>query len=331
MFYNIEELKTEILQGKTNEEIIQERLSYLISEKYKSKRLSPVKRFDTNQALFFDGFISEEERISFNAGGVSDCLYIMDDKATYEILINYFRNNMNKRGIRIEGLIQIARDYFKVDENSIYYELSEYLKKFSPGNPYFARETMPYIISEYSNSKFNGSVKDFGIGHLHHWINSGYKFDALDIDELDKKYFESIDWEKLNGDTEIPISKLKGSGIAACTEYSILTQNLLAFLGVDTYLFGGELDIAGKKEGHNFNVIRTRNGGYQIIDSAQIAYGNIEKATSLDDIRNMENILIKGFDAAELRYIPAAELRTIKNHRNIRSIMLNNDKSDPRD
>lgn len=331
MFNNLEELKAEILQGKTNEEIIQERLSYLTSEEYKSKRLPIVKRYDTNQALFFDGFISEEERIAFNAGRVSDCLYIMDDKIIYEILINYLRNNMDERGVRIKGLIQIVRDYFKVDENSIYYELSEYLKKFSPRDPYFARETMPYIISEYSNSNFNGSVKDFGIGHLHHWINSSYNYDALDIDELDKKYFESIDWENLNGDMEIPISKLKGSGIAACTEYSILTQNLLAFLGLETYLLGGELDIGDKKEGHNFNIIRARNGGYQIIDSAQIVYGNIENATSLDDIRNMKNIPIKRFGATELRYIPAGELRTIKKPRNIRNIMLNNDKSDPRD
>ena len=89
MFNNLEELKAEILQGKTNEEIIQERFAYLTSPEYKSKRLPIVKRPGTAQILFYDGFISPEEVISFNGGRVSDCLYRMDDITIYEKLIDF--------------------------------------------------------------------------------------------------------------------------------------------------------------------------------------------------------------------------------------------------
>lgn len=311
MFNNLEELKAEILQGKTNEEIIQERFAYLTSPEYRSQRLPTVKRLDTAQVLFYDGFISPEEVISFNGGRISDCLYRMDDITIYEKLIDLVRNNMDKSGFNFKLLIQIVRDYFKIDENSRYYELSEYLKSIHPSNPYFSRETMPYIINEYINSNFDGSLKEFGIGYLHHWVNKTYHYDVPNIDELDEKYFKSVDWEKLDGDTELPISAIKGAGIAACTEYSILTQNSLAFLGYDTYLLGGELEVGDRKEEHNFNIRRTPNGKYEIIDSAQFVRGRVENAGSVEDIRNIQNLVVKRFtkDETDVSYTAANELR----------------------
>ena len=47
-------------------------------------------------------------------------------------------------------------------------------------------------------------------------------------------------------------SRCKKDLIAAGTEYSILTQNCLAFLGYDTYLLGGQLAIGDKKEEQAF-------------------------------------------------------------------------------
>lgn len=312
MFNNLEELKDEILQGKTNEEIIQERLAHLTSPEYKSKRLPTVKRNNTDQVLFYDGFISPEEVISFNAGRISDCLYRMDDITIYEKLIDLVRNNMDKSGFNFKFLIRMVREYFQIDKNSRYYELSEYLKSFNPKNPYFAREKMPYIIAEYVNSNFDGSLKEFGLGHLHHWVAKRYKYDVPDIDELDKKYFESVDWEKLDGDIELPISEIKGAGIAACTEYSILTQNSLAFLGYDTYLLGGHLAVGDREEEHNFNIRRTPDGKYQIIDSAQFVSGRVENASSVDDIRNIQNLVLQRFtqDETAVSYTSAREIRT---------------------
>ena len=57
MFNNLEELRTEILSGKTNEEIIKQRIAYLNSKEYRNSRLNTIRRPNTSQTLFYDGFI----------------------------------------------------------------------------------------------------------------------------------------------------------------------------------------------------------------------------------------------------------------------------------
>ncbi len=316
MFNNLEELRSEILSGKTNEEIIKERVDYLTSKEYRDSRLTTIRRTNTSQTLFYDGFINPEEAIAFNGGRVTDCLYKMDDTSVYESIINLIRNNMDKKGFNFKLLIQIVRDYFKCDERSRYYELSQYLKELNPQNPYFAREEMPYIIHQYINSNFSGSLKDFGMGYLHHWFK-GYKTANPNIEEMDINYFKSVDWNTIDeDDTILPISSIKGAGIAACTEYAILTQNCLSFLGYDTYLLGGELAVGEKTEQHNFNVIRMPSDGrYAIVDSAQyVACKKIENASSIDDIKNMQEVLVtrSSKDETEVSYTSAPEIRIKK-------------------
>ena len=316
MFNNVEELRNEILSGKSNEDIIRERIAYLTSKEYRDTRLATVKRHNTDQTLFYDGFINPEEAIAFNGGQVSDCLYRADiDTSIYEELIDLVRNNMDKKGFSFKLLIQKVRKYFQLDECSKYFELSQYLKAINPQDPYFARETLPYIIQDYANSDYTGSLKDFGMGYMQHWYkNRGYKTDNPNIDELDEKYYKSIDWDKSeDGDIVLPISAIKGSGIAACTEYSILTQNCLSFLGYDTYFLGGELAVKEKHEQHNFNVIRRHSDGrYAIVDSAQYVAGKkIENASNIDDIRNMQDLSMtrSSIDATEISYTSAPEIR----------------------
>ena len=98
MFNNLEELRTEILSGKTNEEIIKQRIAYLNSKEYRNSRLNTIRRPNTSQTLFYDGFINPEEAIAFNGGRVADCLYKMDDISIYESIINLIRKNMDKKG-----------------------------------------------------------------------------------------------------------------------------------------------------------------------------------------------------------------------------------------
>ena len=317
MFNNLEELRNEILSGKTNEDIIRERIAYLTSKKYRDSRLSTIRRPNTSQTLFYDGFINPEEAIAFNGGQVSDCLYKADiDTSIYEELINLVRDNIDKKEFSFKLLIQKVRKYFQIDESSKYFELSQYLKALAPKDPYFARKELPYIITEYANSNYSGRLMDFGMGYVQHWYkNKGYKTDNPNIEELDEKYYKSIDWDKSeDGDIVLPISAIKGSGIAACTEYSMLTQNCLSFLGYDTYLLGGELAVGKKQEQHNFNVIRMpSDGGYAIVDSAQcVACKKIENANNIDDIRNMQGVSMTRStkDATEVSYTSAPEIRT---------------------
>lgn len=290
MFSNLEELKTEILEGKTNEEIIKERLEYLNSEKYKARQLSTINRPNTSQVSLYNGYINPDERIAFNGGRVVDCLYSMDEEEIYGELIDLIRNNMDKNGFNSKLLVQKIRNYFKTDESSKYYDLCEYLKRSCPKDPYFARETLPYIINEYVNSNYKGSIKDFGRGYMYH-LYSNFGVNAKDRASIERSYYESVDWKKLDDEVDVilPISSIKGAGVAACTEYSMLTQNCLAFLGYDTYLLGGQLSVNGKQEEHNFNVIkRPSSGKYAIVDTAQIvACKNIENVENLREIKNV--------------------------------------------
>ena len=155
---------------------------------------------------------------------------------------------------------------------------------------------------------------DFTMGYLHHWFK-GFKADDPHIAELDEKYFNSVDWNKIDeGDVILPISSIKGAGIAACTENAILTQNCLAFLGYDTYLLGGELTVGEKTEQHNFNVIRMPSDGrYAIVDSAQrVACKKIENASSITDIKNMQGVSVtrSSIDETKVSYTSAPEIRT---------------------
>lgn len=302
MFKNLEELKQEILSGKTNKQIIDERLAYLISEEYKSARQETKKRPGTSQVSFYDGFINDKELIAFNGGTISDCIYQADETDIFNNLIDLIRNNMDKQGFPFNFLVKTVRNYFDIDINSPYYELSEYLKSIAPNNKYFARETLPYIIHEYINSSFEGDIKDFGVGYIYHW-NPEFKKNEPNRANVDKSYFESVDWKKMddNGDTILPISAIRGAGIAACTEYSILTQNCLAFLGFDTYLLGGTISVNGKPEEHNFNVRKIMGKDqYAIVDSAQCVASEIEIGT----LSELNNIAVNRFlkDKTEVTY-----------------------------
>jgi hypothetical protein len=113
--------------------------------------------------------------------------------------------------------------------------------------------------------------------------------------------------------------------------HSILTQNGLAFLVGDSYLIGGEAEIGGKKEGHNFNIVKTSSGKYGVVDSAQFISRCIENANSIDDIRNMQSFETSRFDGIKVRYIPAGEIRTTPLKNNKKNTMVNIDKSDSRD
>lgn len=314
MFNNLEELKAEILKGKTNEEIIQERLAYLNSPEYKSKRMPAIIHGEEGR-IFHDGFIDENEIIGWGAYIGEGGLYRMDIVTFYQELIEYVRNNMNLNGVSIKNIINGVRNYYnKSDENSKYYELAIFLKNMKPNNTYFARSVLPNIISAYNHSNQSISLMEFAMGYLH---KKGYEIDLPNIAELETRYVESCqcdkyeEWDGIR-DVIIPLSDLKGTGIAACTEYSVLTQNAFAFLGYDAYMIGGHLTIKNKTEGHNFNVIKSSNGKYVIVDSSQFAYGSVEKASCVEDIRNIQNVEVKRHtkDAIVLKYTADEDIRT---------------------
>ena len=294
MFKNLEELKQEIRAGKTNEQIIQERLQYLKSDEYKKARQATVKRQGTKEVLFHDGYIQEDEEIAF-ASGDMDVLYSMDEIKIFNKLIDLVRQNMDKPGLKMGDLINIVNGYFSSDmETSKYYEIAQYLKEFGKyqKQPLFAREVLPKIIVFYNNSSFQGSMLEFTKGFLNFHNNLGKS--NPEYQEYGKRYSESMDFEKIDslGDASLPISAIKGLKIAACTEKAMLIQNCLAFLGYDSYMLAGTLSSPDKKERHQFNVVRVPNSDkFIIVDAEQCVPAHvIEGVHSLEEVRSMKNI-----------------------------------------
>lgn len=73
------------------------------------------------------------------------------------------------------------------------------------------------------------------------------------------------------GNIKLNLSDIKGAGLAACTEYAFLGQNILSFIRYEVYMVGGKIKKEnGQEEGHNFNVIKRTKGNFEIIDTTQV-------------------------------------------------------------
>lgn len=291
MFTNLEELKELIIQGKTNEEIIEGRLRWLRSKQYKEGRIKTVNSPGCNVVEFHDGFIDENEVIGFEINGtIEEKLYKMDDVEIYNDIIDFVRNNMDMKGFTLGYMINKVRDYYKIDDNSQYKELVEYFNEQLPNNNNFLRRHFHYIIEEYESSSFNGTITEFGKGYLCYL----FKEKNGEQQQLADKYYNSLDQKKLKEEkyaTVLPISALKGAGIAECTEYSMLMQNCFAFLGFEVYLIGGKVQKEnGEVEAHNFNVIKGTNGTYRIVDAAMASGIIIDNVTRPEELMNLDGV-----------------------------------------
>jgi len=290
MFKNAEELRELIKQGKTNDEIIEEQLKYLNSEEYKKVRKETLKESGTDMIIFHDGFISPNMNVSFTGNRLMDVIYHHNDTEIYHLAINLIRDNMDKKGFSINYMMRMIRDYFSVNEESQYKPLYDFYRQMLPNNPHFLRENLPYIITNYKCSNFDGDIVEFGKAYLYNIAysnthNEKYKEHA-------EKYKSSIDWNKLDeiGDINLSLSDIKGAGLAACTEYALLEQNILSFMGYETYMVGGKLsDESGREEAHNFNVIRKNNGIFEIIDSAQVVKHELPNIETPEQLVGLEN------------------------------------------
>ena len=314
MFRNAEELRTLIKQGKSNEEIIEKQLKYLNSEEYLKDKLDTIKENDTDMIIFHHGYIKPDMKISFRGNMVTDISYKFDDIEVYNIVIDLIRNNMDKKGFSINYMMRIIRNYFAISDDSQYKELLDFYKEKLPNDPYFARERLPYILMYYQHSNFDGDITEFGKAYLYNIAYQQTKNESYR--EMSEKYRASIDWNAIDeiGDIELPISSIKGAGIAACTEFAILEQNILSFMGYDVYMLGGMLKKSnGGEEAHNFNVIRKNDSQFEIIDTAQVVRQIIDGISNAQDLTNLEEIKsINGY--GEEVYYSSGSQRAKKTH-----------------
>lgn len=336
MFTNIVELQNEILEGKTKEQIIQERIAYLTSDEYKNSRLQPIFNQELNQLMFYDGYVQPQEKIPFSHKGNSKCYYELDIiTELYSALIDYVRKNMVEKenpindlldNIKMNGkfvqdsLMMQVWKYFQGNENEKYYKLTELFKKVGGDKkPRYAREKVPHVIHLYEQAEgFDGTLDDFVTGYLlFERISNNPKLEQIMDDpneiELYQKFKKIISPKDFISEYTIPLSKIKGLGIGACAEKSLLIQNCMAFLGLETYVLGGNITHDGVGEGHSFNVVKRNNDTFSLIDVAQfLTIPEIPEVHSIDDIRNTLAISGKRAtrDATEVTYRVANEIRT---------------------
>ena len=271
MFKNVEELRNLIRQGKTNEEIIKAQIEYLNSADYGVSRRKTIKENETDMIIFHEGYIDRNMNVSFTGNRIVDIIYYHDDTEIYSIVIDLIRKNMDKPGFGIRSMMRIIRDYFSISEDSPYKELYDFYKKMLPNQPYFLREHLPYILSNYKCSNFDGDFTEFGKAYLYNIAYHSTKKD--EYKDASERYRNSLDFDKLDkmGDIRLNLSEIKGAGLAACTEYAFLEQNILSFLGFEVYMVGGKIKREnGQEEAHNFNVVRRSDGIFEIIDTAQV-------------------------------------------------------------
>lgn len=304
MNFSVEDLRDLIRSGKTNAEIKKYRLETLKSDEYKKLRYESIKEQGTDQVLFYDGFIDSEFNVSFKGNMATNVIYhISNDIDFYDYLIDYIRANMDKKGMSFKGLIQLVRNYFSLDINTPYGKVSKLLRDFQPNNRYFARENLPYVIHYYRHSDYAGSLEDFSELYLDNLRYSYLKDESL---SMKSEYFlNSINWEEVeeNSDIELDLSQLKGAGIAACTEYSMLIQNALAFLGYECYMLGGTLSGVDFLEAHNFNAYLTKKGEYKIVDASQCCWSNpLVGINSVGDLSNMDNVQVDNLFGLPIKY-----------------------------
>ncbi len=287
MFTNIEELRELIRQGKTNEEIIAERISFL--ESNNRMTVNPV--FNGSQVIFYNGFIEKNTLISADSDDLTDkTLYMADIIELYDELINIVRKNMEKKGLPLKIILQKVWEYFSKSEDSQYKELINFMKQFMPNEKYIDREFLPFIIQEYINSTYEGSITDFGKAFMYRRFGTPATKERY-REEIEKMS-SSVDWNKVENEPTIcKLSILKGSGIAACTEKSIAMQNCLTFLGFESYLVAGSLNVDGNVEEHNFNVVRDSKGNYVIVDAAQACIIPLKDINSPEELLYLDGVV----------------------------------------
>lgn len=240
MFLNLQELIKEIEDGKSTDDIVEERLTYLNSKEYKSK----MNRSDKDD--FIQGYISDDEKKS---GTFGDCTYYwMDEKQIFkDVIDSIIRKNLptikQYNALSTPNLMQVVRNYFLGAQPN--------------------KESLLVYQQMINEGKSKANIREeFGERLTKHLL------DKRDAESKKELYAQIEERENYGHIVPIPISSIKGLKIGECTEMALLSQNLLSFLGYNTFMVEGKtFNSKNKTEFHNFNFIE-KDGRYYVFDSA---------------------------------------------------------------
>lgn len=225
---------------------------------------------------------------------------ILDD--LYEEVLNYIRKDTQKEGVSVKAIMKIVYDYFKLDDNSEYADLVKYIRYIFNPDRYAARKYLPHIILAYDKSNYEGSVTDFGKAYI--IKERGTIAKKQECKDMLDALLNSLDWEKhYEGDLGIPLCKIKGTGVCACTELALALNNCLSFLGYDTFMLGGNVALEnGTEEHHNYVVVKNTKGEYILADTALLATAKLDTIKKDEDLTNFGAIETKDFYGRKITY-----------------------------
>lgn len=300
----LKELKQELIDGKSTDEIVAQRVAYLKSEEYQSQL---YRRIGTRTVELINGYIPDDEPVA-----ISDFLgeneYIIDDMDILKELVEYFRANIDT-GLEFLPILtkirNISHDYAaKKTSDAPFHDIAKYLRD--------PRADMGKFVNQYLEFKRKTNI-DLTQDEFMEYCRA-YKSGVLEtIDGEEAKamrdYFSEYDkYQYSLIDSIISIKDIKGLGIGECVEVAALSQNLLSFIGLNSFMVQGYYN----GEPHQFNVFEYGKGKYIIFDAATQnlkALNNAEKPEDLlnfglqgpykscrDSSRTMRELAFKGKD-----------------------------------
>lgn len=268
MFNNLQELIQEIESGKDTQTIVKERLKFLKSADYQSKM---YKGNNTTSCEFIQGYISDDTVYGFGMFNTTN--YWMDEEKIYEDIIdNLIRkclsNIKTSNSLPMQNLIYGIRYYFqnaKPNEEGL-----EVLKQMQ-------REGFSH----------DAIREDFGERYNQYCLKRKSGIDYQDLSNQIKKS------EDNGAFVPIPISAIKGLNIGECTEMALLSQNVLSFLGYNSFMIQGEsINSSAEQEGHNFNAVE-KDGKYIIFDSALAFCAIAPEIKTPEDLLIFDKMILK--------------------------------------
>lgn len=285
MIKSREELLSRLESGEDVEKLVEERLSYLNSEEYRDTLFPTVYGEDDEDILLKNGFISSEEifgtisnpkKFKEIFGEITS--YVIDDEQIYIDILN----EILRFGIEdIEKLIMSYTIFYfegfsKDKKSAEFIDILDYLEHTEKVD-FLIRGKIAKLINEYlylKNYKKGLSVKEY-IDLRKKYLNAMQKEEENSSKEENDAllfFYESglLDKRTWNQVSNAPINikDIKDLDIGMCVEKSMLTQNILSFLGYNAYLVNGR----SQNNGHVWNVIE-QDGTYSILDTNQNLYG----------------------------------------------------------
>ncbi len=278
MFSNLKELKQIIDKNYKNEEIIHDRLNFFYSDEYQNNYVQYTKD-NKIESIIFKYFITDKVNINLIDQAKICFLYKVDIVDIYNDLINIIKDRNNT--FSFASLILLVRKYFAFNEQYVYKDIIHMLQKRISLDNYFAKKHLPIILDQYDKSSFKSELLDFSSLYVDNYLyksNNDIKYKKTSI------YYNSIidsSYIQANKKIIFPLSKLKGSGLASCVEYSLVMHNCLCFLGFDSFLIKSKLKINLEEEDHMLVIVKVKNNCYKLIDCAQYV---VKDLTSKDII-----------------------------------------------